>query len=96
MDDDALTQWAKLGVVAASLHRWGAEVSPSLFNSELRLQSSMAPDRSFRWVGAISTQGINLLPYIKQPVGISQFPYNTVYRTPRVAPDELATLCPGR
>ncbi|RVX67737.1 hypothetical protein B0A52_07860 [Exophiala mesophila] len=32
--------------------------------------------------GAISIKGINLLPYVKQPVAISQFPYDLWYRTP--------------
>lgn len=32
--------------------------------------------------GAISTSGINLLPYVKQPVAISQFPHDVWYRTP--------------
>jgi len=32
--------------------------------------------------GAISTKGINLLPFVKQPVAISEFPYDLWYRTP--------------
>ncbi|EXJ78913.1 hypothetical protein A1O3_08413 [Capronia epimyces CBS 606.96] len=32
--------------------------------------------------GAISPQGINQLPYVKQPVAISEFPYDIWYRTP--------------
>ncbi|OQU97389.1 hypothetical protein CLAIMM_03323 [Cladophialophora immunda] len=32
--------------------------------------------------GAISPQGINELPYVKQPVAISEFPYDLWYRTP--------------
>ncbi|KAJ9637945.1 hypothetical protein H2204_004535 [Knufia peltigerae] len=32
--------------------------------------------------GAISPTGINLLPYVHQPVAISEFPYDLWYRTP--------------
>ncbi|KAI0156998.1 Alpha/Beta hydrolase protein [Xylariaceae sp. FL1272] len=32
--------------------------------------------------GAIDTKGINLLPYVSQPVAISQFPRDIWYRTP--------------
>jgi hypothetical protein len=32
--------------------------------------------------GAISTRGIHLLPYVKQPIAISQFPHDLWYRTP--------------
>jgi hypothetical protein len=32
--------------------------------------------------GAISTTGINQLPYVEQPVAISEFPLDIWYRTP--------------
>lgn len=32
--------------------------------------------------GAINLSSINLLPYVSQPVAISQFPYDIGYRTP--------------
>ena len=32
--------------------------------------------------GAIGIMAINLLPYVSQPVAISQFPYDIGYRTP--------------
>lgn len=32
--------------------------------------------------GAIDVQGINLLPFVSQPVAIAQFPYDIWYRTP--------------
>ncbi|KAJ9602865.1 hypothetical protein H2200_012645 [Cladophialophora chaetospira] len=32
--------------------------------------------------GAISTTGINLLPYVSQPIAISEFPYDLWYHTP--------------
>jgi len=32
--------------------------------------------------GTISPAGINLLPFVQQPVAISEFPYDIWYRTP--------------
>jgi hypothetical protein len=32
--------------------------------------------------GAISPNGIKMLPYVHQPIAISQFPYDLWYRTP--------------
>ena len=32
--------------------------------------------------GVISTKGINMMPYVKQPVAISEFPHDIWYRTP--------------
>lgn len=71
-----MMHWINGPYGAFSLYRNGAKVK---LLQHVRMQ--LLANAWFK-DGAISTTGINLLPYVHQPVAISEFPYDLWYRTP--------------